>query len=270
MYGNIPHSTLFSGDTDAGETTEAAVKTVAEVDKEADHPDMDWTEIKTEAFADDDGDDDDDMTADLDDDNDDDDDSDEYLPDSETKKSGRKRKMTGPKTRNKKLKTEKKGRKAVTKKTKLKTYGDKTATPKTKIQKGSRSSSKIRKAAELNDNSEKNEISSCDTELNVDPERLALELELQETDDIDHYETVHTSLSPDEPFSPPSDVQESDGYSPSLGCYYCHDCGYTFQLQHWYDTHKWKGRCVYPCQVCSEQFTFRNISAYRTHIKTHK
>ena len=113
-------------------------------------------------------------------------------------------------------------------------------------------------------------ISNLDLDIDADPDRTALEIELQETEDIDHYETVHKSLTPDEPFNPPSDVQETDGFSPCLGCYYCHDCGHTFQLQKWYKIHKWNGKCVYTCEVCSEVFTFRSISSYRTHMKTHK
>ena len=112
--------------------------------------------------------------------------------------------------------------------------------------------------------------SNLDVDFGADPERIALEIELQETEDIDHYETVHKSLTPDEPFNPPSDVQETNGFSPSLGCYYCHDCGYTFQLLRWYKIHKWNGKCVYKCPVCSQVFTFRNISSYRTHMMKHK
>ena len=114
------------------------------------------------------------------------------------------------------------------------------------------------------------DISNTDLGFGTDPARTALEIELQETDDIDHYETIHKSLAPDEPYTPPSDVQETDGYSPSLGCYYCHDCGYTFQLERWFRIHKWNGKCVFECHVCAEFFTFRNISKYRTHMKTHK
>ena len=239
-----------------------------------DNGDLDFVKVKTELVAvsdHDDGDDEDDMTSDVEyNDDDTEEDSDEYLPDTETRRFGRKRTMAAPKTRSKRTKSEKKGQKGVTVKTKLKTYGDKTATSRTKIQKGSTSSSKSAKTAKLDDSTDKNELNNIDADLTVDSERLTIELELQESDDIDHYETVLKSLSPDEPFSPPTDVQESDGFSESLGCYYCHDCGYTFQLQRWYDTHKWKGRCVYPCPVCSEQFTFRNISVYRTHITTHK
>ena len=241
--------------------------------------DNDYAEVKTELVAVtdfDDGDDDDDLTSDLDFNDDDEsndnneEDSDEYLPDSETTKSGRKRKVTAPKTRSKKLKSEKKGKKGAKVKTKLKTYGDKTATARRKSQKDSTSSSKSVQPAELNESTENDEIINFDADLDVDSERLNIELELQESDDIDHYETVLKSLSPDEPFHPPTDVQESDGFSESLGCYYCHDCGYTFQLQRWYDTHRWKGRCVYRCPVCSERFTFRNISLYRTHLTAHK
>ena len=205
------------------------------------------------------------------DDNDDEDDDEEYTPVKGTK--GRKRKSGGLKLTIKKGTSGKKARRSRTSETFTQSTPEKSI-PSTSTAETERDETVEDDAINVQ-NIVKTEGHEAPTEdgnvdLGVDTDRTALEIELQETDDIDHYETVHKTLSPDEPFSPPSDVQESDGFSPSLGCYYCHDCGYTFQLQRWYNIHKWDGRCVYTCQVCSMKFTFRNITAYRDHLKTHK
>ena len=227
----------------------------------------------------------DDWIANLNDNYEDDNDGDEgeeeeeeYLPAKGTRTKGTKRKSSGLKLSIRKGKSGKKAKKPPPSETQTKII----------LSNIIPSTSTAQLDTERNDNVEKEgtdvqtsivkteaeeapvEESNIDLGLDADADRTALEIELQETDDIDHYETVHKSLSPDEQFSKPSDVRESDGFSPSLGCYYCHDCGYTFQLQRWYKIHKWDGRCVYTCQVCSQQFTFRNITAYREHMKTHK
>ena len=254
--------------TENEEGTEKGNDETVDFDEDTDDNNDDWVANLNDNFEDDP------------DDGDNDDDDEEYSPVKETRTKGKgaKRKSSGLKLSIKKGKSGTKAKRSrpsetVTKATPVKNI------PSTSKVETDRNDSKEEEGSNVQESSvktEDNEVpveleaSNIDLGLGGDTDRTALEIELQETDDIDHYETVHKTLSPDEPFSPPSDVRESDGFSPSLGCYYCHDCGYTFQIQRWYNIHKWDGRCVYTCQVCSMKFTFRNITAYREHLKTHK
>ena len=191
--------------------------------------------------------------------------TDDYDSAEDTNKSGRKRKK-GQKTVSKKSK---KAKRAVTVTKVPKKSGASTLPSETPVNETSEDISLDYRIVKAEDEDPSDEPVSTNLGL-VDQGRATVEIELQETDDIDHYETVHKTLSPDEPYNPPSDVQETDGFSPSLGCYYCPDCGYTFQLEKWFKVHKWGGKCVYKCSKCSEVYTFRNISKYREHMKTHK
>lgn len=67
----------------------------------------------------------------------------------------------------------------------------------------------------------------------------------------------------------PEDVDNS-GYSATLSAYYCADCSYTFPEEKYYSQHKHNGKCVFPCQICDERFTFRNFSTYQEHLKQHR
>lgn len=221
--------------------------------------------VEIESYEDD-GDDDDDMNEDIACD------IDEYNPLEEASTSRIKKVHNDQKTTSTKLKSGKKGKRSVLKVVKLKAV-QKDISSKSVSQKNStklRKTQSWNKTAKTEENVLDKENNSIDFGLDADLERTTIEAELQETDDIVHYETIHKSLSPDEPFNPPSDVQETDGFCPSLGCFYCPDCGFTFQNQRLHQIHKWNGCCVYKCQVCSQIFTFRNISAYRAHVKAHK
>lgn len=61
-----------------------------------------------------------------------------------------------------------------------------------------------------------------------------------------------------------------DGYSLALDAYFCKDCEYTFPEQKYFAGHKRKGKCIFPCEYCKEQFSFRNFSEYQEHLKTHR
>lgn len=83
-------------------------------------------------------------------------------------------------------------------------------------------------------------------------------------------EIVYPNTQDVEPFlTRPEDVDNS-GYSATLSAYYCTDCNYTFPEEKYYSQHKHNGKCVFPCQICDERFTFRNFSTYQEHLKLHR
>lgn len=63
---------------------------------------------------------------------------------------------------------------------------------------------------------------------------------------------------------------DTNGYSLVLSAYFCKDCEYTFPEQNYFARHKLDGKCIFSCQLCKEQFTFRNYTQYQEHLKTHR
>lgn len=63
---------------------------------------------------------------------------------------------------------------------------------------------------------------------------------------------------------------DTNGYSLVLSAYFCKDCEYIFPEQNYFARHKLDGKCIFSCQLCKEQFSFRNYTQYQEHLKTHR
>lgn len=97
---------------------------------------------------------------------------------------------------------------------------------------------------------------------------------LETLPEIEHYTKVltldkDTLNSESDTCCLPGDVGD-DGYSPSFSAYFCSDCGYVFPEPKYYTGHKRNGKCMFPCQVCNELYSFRNFSQYQKHLKIHR
>lgn len=97
---------------------------------------------------------------------------------------------------------------------------------------------------------------------------------LETLPEIEHYTKVltldkDTLKSESDTCCLPGDVGD-DGYTPSLSAYFCSDCGYVFPEPKYYTGHKRSGKCMFPCQVCNELYSFRNFSRYQKHLKIHR